>query len=979
MSSPQYVLEFIQALQKEIDALKKGKGGSIVKVFNGNFTRESSGFHIYVFHLENFLYAIDDTPAEIEIQGLKYNCQIVTIQGLDVHIGIERNVGYYIPEATIQTNLWFLLEILKKKFEEFQNDNNLFKKGIEVFNGSSNEVVSDFIPEYSPGIEPPNDSQLAAINNSFKKSLSIIWGPPGTGKTKTIAKVVEAHINANRRILLVSHANMAVDEALEDVAEQLKSTIYRTGKLVRLGLIHKKELQDSYPLVLVDNIAAMLGKSLGEEKTALLKEKTKIENYFQTYKSLSFQILERDKAKTEWFSIEKTAIDIERQISNNKTSLRNLEVTLEESTNKLMKANTSGALKRLFLGLDPVRIQKEINQQQNFITEKAREQEELTDILKTSRLNIENIKQKVKTIEDEIERLLDQYGISLEQINKMKTDFEKRMKIIESRLADIGKELEQIQKKVLSEARLVATTLTKTFSSKLFPDTPFDVVIIDEVSMAPLPYIFWALSRVTSQVTLVGDFLQLPPICVSEEEIAQKWLRRSMFDILGVSIVPKAMCDTRISMLKVQYRMAPKISKIPNTLFYVNLLEDHSSTNKNYLNDAFFGDENLVLVDTSAKNPWCSQLSTGGRFNIYSALLSVSIAKEIYQETKESVGIITPYRPQARLINKILKDFGIQEGIRVNVVHSFQGGQESVIIIDCVEGPGGKTWSMLDDKRYGSNSHEARLLLNVALTRAKMKVILVAHQEYMFSKYDKNSIILKVLQEFKAAGNVVKPDPFMDEYFAGDFETYASASLGHTTNPISGGGLYTDKNFWPAFLRDIQNCEKSLIILSPFIAVKRAGKLFDYLRVLVNKGVEVTIYTRPPTEQTGVLGEQSEETIKQLSKIGVKVTQRKNMHQKIALIDNQIVWEGSLNILSHSKTGEQMRRHEGENVANEVIRNLELDQQNARGNILESNCPICGSPLIIRRSRFGPFIGCTRYSRGPEGCKYIEKTIKKKA
>ncbi len=48
--------------------------------------------------------------------------------------------------------------------------------------------------------------------------------------------------NAGRRVLLVSHANNAVDEALEKVAEQLKPTsFYTEGKLIRLGIPPQKE------------------------------------------------------------------------------------------------------------------------------------------------------------------------------------------------------------------------------------------------------------------------------------------------------------------------------------------------------------------------------------------------------------------------------------------------------------------------------------------------------------------------------------------------------------------------------------------------------------------------------------------------------------------------------------------------------------------------------------------------------------------
>src|SRR5438105_9832511 len=119
MSSP-IVQEFILALEQEIDAIKKGRGGSTVKIFNGRFLREVAGQFVYVFNLENFLAVLDDSPAEIRIGGNTYQAQVILTQGLEIEIGIERSSGQFIAEAWLQTNLWYLLDLLKKKFAEYQ-------------------------------------------------------------------------------------------------------------------------------------------------------------------------------------------------------------------------------------------------------------------------------------------------------------------------------------------------------------------------------------------------------------------------------------------------------------------------------------------------------------------------------------------------------------------------------------------------------------------------------------------------------------------------------------------------------------------------------------------------------------------------------------------------------------------------------------------------------------------------------------------
>ena len=108
------IQEFIQSLDEEIKAIKKGGGGSITKIFNGRFLREVSGLFVYVFNLENFLVVLGESPAEIEIRGNRYPAQVLSTQGSEIEIGIEHSCGQFIPEAKLQTNLWYLLELLKK-------------------------------------------------------------------------------------------------------------------------------------------------------------------------------------------------------------------------------------------------------------------------------------------------------------------------------------------------------------------------------------------------------------------------------------------------------------------------------------------------------------------------------------------------------------------------------------------------------------------------------------------------------------------------------------------------------------------------------------------------------------------------------------------------------------------------------------------------------------------------------------------------
>lgn len=525
-------------------------------------------------------------------------------------------------------------------------------------------------------------------------------------------------------MLLVSHANTAVDQALEDVACQLKDThFYQDGKIIRLGVTTSKKISEEYPMLITDNIAEKLGKTLTHEKKKLEMDIEEIEKLLQSYKQHIENISKKNYLRKRKKSAEDTLKTMKDKYDIAQRTIINLQNELKSKNQDLEKAHKAGVLKRLFLGLDPLKLQQQINKirisidsEKNILVDIENKMKDLKEVIITcdNDLNV---------LEVMLYKALSNDGLTEDSITSINKRAIQKKDTINSRIAAIRKELDELQKKIIDEAKLVGTTLTKTFSSKLFPDKVFDVLIVDEASMAPLPHLFWAASKASSYFTIIGDFNQLPPICVSKTTMSQKWLGNSIFDVLNIKKVSDALIDKRVSLLDTQYRMNPMISNITNQLFYEGVLKDGYETNRLLINDELSGSSPLVLVNTSHTNPWCSQLNTGGRFNIYHAIVAASIASDVLnQKQNERIGIVTPYRAQAILIKKVVDDWGFAERVRVNTIHTFQGGEENTIIFDCVEGPGTTTWSMLDDTR----KDDAHLLLNVALTRARCKVFLVA-------------------------------------------------------------------------------------------------------------------------------------------------------------------------------------------------------------------------------------------------------------
>lgn len=96
-------------------------------------------------------------------------------------------------------------------------------------------------------------------------------------------------------------------------------------------------------------------------------------------------------------------------------------------------------------------------------------------------------------------------------------------------LRSIEAQLEVLPTKILCEAKVLATSLTKVTTAKQLEDQEFEVVLVDEASMAPMPSLYFVAAHATEKAILVGDFRQLPPIVLAECQMAQKWLGRNMF------------------------------------------------------------------------------------------------------------------------------------------------------------------------------------------------------------------------------------------------------------------------------------------------------------------------------------------------------------------------------------------------------------------------------------------------------------------
>lgn len=134
--------------------------------------------------------------------------------------------------------------------------------------------------------------------------------------------------------------------------------------------------------------------------------------------------------------------------------------------------------------------------------------------------------------------------------------------------------------------------------------------------------------------------------------------------------------------------------------------------------------------------------------------------------------------------------------------------------------------------------------------------------------------------------------------------------------------VYTDQNFYDAFANDLRNARGRVIFQSPFLASWRVGLVLPYLRDCVNRGVTTCVFLQKPDRGKDCTVFDS--GLSSLRSAGVHVTVRNHNHEKIAVVDETIFWDGSLNILSQSRTSERMTRWRSRAKVDEEIERYKL-------------------------------------------------------
>ncbi len=302
------------------------------------------------------------------------------------------------------------------------------------------------------------------------------------------------------------------------------------------------------------------------------------------------------------------------------------------------------------------------------------------------------------------------------------------------RLKERATELEiRINAQLFGEARVIASTLVGS-ANRLLEGQKFGTLFIDEAAQA-LEAACWIPMRRVSRVILAGDHCQLPPTVKSIAAL-KAGLGKTLMERI-VEMHPEA-----VTLLKIQYRMNEDIMRFSSDYFYHGEVESAPEVKYRSILDM---DLPMTWIDTGA---FADSVSDGsavgtfkeefvgesfGRINKAEAELTLlalqhyfnQISKQRLLDERIDVGIISPYRAQVQYLRRLLmkREFfkPFRRFISVNTVDGFQGQERDVIVISLVRSNDEGQIGFLRDLRR----------MNVAMTRARMKLIILGDKETM--------------------------------------------------------------------------------------------------------------------------------------------------------------------------------------------------------------------------------------------------------
>ena len=597
-----------------------------------------------------------------------------------------------------------------------------------------------------------NTSQLEATKKAFISQISIIEGPPGTGKTQTILNIIANAVMKNKTVAVVAGSNKAtinVKEKLDShgvsfftaqfAREREENDKEENGKKEDNGKEEKNDKKSGIDYFIENQDGEypdMSGWKLTEQQKR--EQEQQIRKLVNELKNML-----KKKERTAIIKQELSWLDTEAE--HYKTYLKELQVEYEEHLKKqgdIFYKFTTDKIVSFWLEYENF-----IEQDQRFgfwfkfknifnygIFNWSIYKLEPVQIMRLLHVSYYDVKRA--ELEDEL-NLLEQELENYQVIDETPIGFEEQIKVLSSMSMSSFKDylfdryknavrqkfkkddLKKQPNKFTSEYPLILST-TNSLRTILGEGYLYDFVIIDEASQVDLITGVLALSC-AKQVIIVGDLKQLPNVVASKyqgklDKIFKKYGLLDVYNYTNKSIlasVKERWENVKSTLLREHYRCHPKIIDFCNKKFYDNKLIIMTKDNN---------EQDVLTAYRTVEGNHARSIDEHKKTRTINRRQIDVIEKEIISSliekgiTLEDIGIISPYNDQKE---EIEKNEHLKNNIfAVDTVHKFQGREVDIVILTTVDNI---IREFVDDPN----------LINVAVSRAVKEFhIIVSAEEH---------------------------------------------------------------------------------------------------------------------------------------------------------------------------------------------------------------------------------------------------------
>ena len=772
----EYALKGTEAYYKYLKLTGKAKKNIGIKSIKANENNVELILEKDLFDTENIEFNIRGVKVPVSNEFIsvisydKTNKKLtVRPRGKVAHIFDDMPVS----DVVIETDMLFLI---KRVYDWYYNMN---KEGWRPELPYDKPQVSVVTPRQDSDFYPSNE-QMKAIHTALSNPVSYIWGAPGTGKTQfVLAHCILNYIREDKLVFLCAPTNYALDQALKGIIKVLEAEDYSSDLVYRLGT-PTPDFVNKYPqsceniglVKRLDDIAAQkntinnilkLRARCQDGEEVVIRTNENILMLKSLSKELSSLDTELEEVNRTIIETEKSLMDIKREISVSQKNIALLKRQAQISGNFINKLFNRDKLSEIQDEMEQaINAASELYTQSDSVTSDLSALESkksciddniseyncviytlikcivkdfsfsskfksISSILKETNITeIIEITQEVlnalKTGIDEIHDELSQY---LEYKNYSDEDL---LTIIDSISSEEQDLLKRNSTEVLMNINILSAT-ADTFFSRLnfFSNLPKKIehIFIDEAGYLCIAkgMPFFSLSV---PVTLLGDHMQIPPICEVDATEFKKpeyapivfWsmpiiycydLFESTIDELIIKLNTQELnvySDLPIFSLQTTYRFGSALSNILGHFVYTNGFKSAS------------GDDSTKIIILDAPK----EAGKLKRQNISEVKLINSYIKKY---NPEDYAVLTPYKNQIILLKESLKT-----NQNILTVHASQGQEWDTIILSVVD----------TNDMFFTNSKNivssGKYILNTAISRTKKQLVIACDVSFWSNKDD---------------------------------------------------------------------------------------------------------------------------------------------------------------------------------------------------------------------------------------------------